>query len=105
MYIDLPISHFFKFPSKFPVPRRRLDERQRRLLLRLNRAGLIDRLIGKRKRLYWILCRIQDQKGGRPFHWTRSGNNAFIEMSFMKNEESKIRRIENSFSIIQLLKT
>jgi len=64
---------------------RRLEEGQRRLLLHLKRVGLIDRLIGKRKRLYWILCHIQDKKDSRPFYWIRDGNNAFIEVSLMKN--------------------
>lgn len=86
--IDLPISHFLI--SIQVSPRWRLEKRQRRLLLRLKHASLIDGLIGKRKRLYWILCRIQDEKDGHPFRWTRDGNNALIEMSLMKNEKSEI---------------
>lgn len=90
--IDLSISHFFNFHPSFT--RWRLEERQRRLLLRLKRTGLIDELIGKRKRLYWILCRIHDKKDGRPFRWIRNGNNAFIEMSLMKYEKLEIGPID-----------
>lgn len=63
-------------------------------------AWLIDWSVnGNDSTEFYAISRTKKTVG--PFHWTRSENNAFIEASFMKNEESKIRRIGNSFSIIQ----